>query len=106
VDRKPAYVPPTTPAHNFVPADGKKIYTGGCHCGAAKFALLSEPLEQATHARVESEVCDCNCSLCSGVRARSQSRLSAKLSRAPCTERCALDLPGTQRHRVLAHAAR
>lgn len=46
-----------------------KIYTGGCHCQALKFAVLCKPLE-------EVGMTDCNCSICLGVSLASSSFLT------------------------------
>ena len=38
-----------------------EVRVGSCHCQAIKFAVACKPLDKV-------ELCDCSCSICSGVR--------------------------------------
>lgn len=43
--------------------EGGKLYTGSCHCGRVKLALMNKPLEEND----DSGMVRCNCSICERV---------------------------------------
>ncbi|KAI0899694.1 glutathione-dependent formaldehyde-activating enzyme [Annulohypoxylon nitens] len=56
-----SYVPPKfTGPEPTAAIEGGKIYTGSCHCGAIKVALISKPLDKSSPDRI----LECNCSIC------------------------------------------
>jgi len=57
--RPPVYEPAPPIAHSFPNKSGSDVYFGHCHCKAIQYAVHSKPFD-------EVEVCDCNCSICSG----------------------------------------
>lgn len=52
-----AYQKPEPTEHDLVAAEGEKVYTGNCHCGAVKIAIKTKPLPEQLVQR-------CNCSIC------------------------------------------
>ncbi|KAM4057893.1 glutathione-dependent formaldehyde-activating enzyme [Hirsutella rhossiliensis] len=39
---------------------GKQLYTGSCHCGKVRVALMSKPLDDS----YDDRIVECNCSIC------------------------------------------
>ena len=47
-------------AHTLTPADGQKVYTGGCHCGAIRLAVALQPLPTASVTEDQCSICKRN----------------------------------------------
>ncbi|KAJ2989610.1 hypothetical protein NUW58_g3383 [Xylaria curta] len=65
---KPAYEPPKfTGPEPVGEAEGDKLYTGSCHCGAITLAFKSKPVEDFTaepDKHFTEQLVECNCSNC------------------------------------------